>query len=197
MEAYIWLILASMFGVGILFGLFFGRGKEVHPTAQIKELEESLGQAKQEMEDYRGEVTEHFGKTAELFNQLTNDYREVYEHLATSSEKLCGDQVEKLKALSSDSVEKPLIESEEVSHEVQAEESANQAEEVAEPTEAEKEEPTESKAEALTDKSVKPETDLEKKSVADPSNTPAAVADTAAAKEAKLDEKASDARIIH
>ncbi len=191
MEAYIWLILASMFGVGVLFGFFFGRGKEVHPTAQIKELEESVEKAKQEMEEYRGEVSQHFGKTAELFNQLTNDYRDVYEHLAASSEKLCGDQVEKLKALSSDSTEKPLIESEEVSHEVQAEESANQAEEVVEPAETKVVESAETNAETPIETSNAPEADQEKKSEAAPEE------ESTVAKETKLNEKASEARNIH
>ncbi len=109
MEGYMWLILASMFGVGIIFGFFFSRANDVDPTPKIKTLEgegkaleAKLEEAKLEMEGYKSEVSEHFGKTAELFNRLTNDYRDVYEHLANSSEKLCGEQAVKLKSLSAD-----------------------------------------------------------------------------------------------
>lgn len=184
MEAYIWLILACMFAVGILFGFFMGRGKEVHPTAKVRELEERLEQAHQDMDDYRGEVSEHFGKTAELFNQLTNDYRSVYEHLAQSSEKLCGDQVEKLKALSSDSGEKPLIESEQP---VQVEESVVAKEETAEAPEEEV------KAESLTTEDVSDVKDSQEVESKAATEEPSA----AVVEEAKLDDKASEARTIH
>jgi len=102
MEAYIWLILASMLAVGILVGFFMGRSKGDTSAPKVQELEEGIAQAKHEMQEYRGQVTDHFEKTANLFNQLTNDYREVYEHLANSSEKLCGDQVAKLKDLTAE-----------------------------------------------------------------------------------------------
>ncbi|MFC1749142.1 ZapG family protein [Pseudomonadota bacterium] len=179
MEAYIWLILASMFCVGIVFGFVIGRGKEVHPTTKVRELEEKLEQASQDMDDYRGEVSEHFGKTAELFNQLTNDYRTVYEHLAESSEKLCGDQVEKLKALTSDSNEKPLIESEEISGE---------AKQVAEET------PVEEKVEAASAIEEPADIEVTKEAASDkPVEEPPATV----VEEAKLEDKASEARTIH
>lgn len=103
MEAYIWLILGSMLAVGVLIGFMMGRSKGDTSLPRVQELEEQLKQADEEMQAYRGEVGQHFEKTATLFNQLTNNYREVYEHLASSSEQLCGDQVSKLKSLTSDS----------------------------------------------------------------------------------------------
>lgn len=102
MEAYIWLILASMLAVGILFGFFIGRSKGDTSAPKLRELEDKLSAANEEMQEYRTQVSQHFEKTATLFNQLTNDYREVYEHLAQSSEQLCGEQVAKLKSLTSD-----------------------------------------------------------------------------------------------
>lgn len=109
MEGYMWLILASMFAVGLVFGYFFSRSSGVDPTPRLKAmeveskaLEAKLEEAKAEKEAYQAEVSEHFGKTAELFNRMTNDYRDVYEHLAASSDKLCGDDAVKLKSLSSD-----------------------------------------------------------------------------------------------
>ena len=99
MEAYIWLILASMLGVGVVFGFFMGRSKGDTSAPKVLELEQNLRDTKEEMQSYQSDVTHHFEKTATLVNQLTNSYREVYEHLATSSEKLCGGQVPKLASL--------------------------------------------------------------------------------------------------
>ncbi len=95
MEMYMWLILASMLVIGTGIGFIVGRSKN-DAINKITALEEELKTAQAEMADYRGQVVEHFGKTAGLFNQLTNDYRAVHQHLAVSSEALCGDQVAKL-----------------------------------------------------------------------------------------------------
>ncbi len=176
MEGYIWLILASMLAVGIIFGYFIGRGREVSPSAQIRELEDKLTQQQQDMDQYKSEVTDHFGKTAELFNQLTNDYRAVYEHLANSSEQLCGDQVEKLKALTSDSGEKPAIESEEVSRE--------------------EEEPAVAKAQGAGTKAEFAEEPVDQSEQQAKSEESEEVA-TAVTEESKLDDKAAEARTIH
>ena len=97
MEGWMWLVLASMFAVGGLLGYVLGRSKGDNHE-KIRELESSLRDSKDELQTYRGDVAQHFGKTAELFNQLTTDYRAVYEHLAASSEALCGDQVPKISA---------------------------------------------------------------------------------------------------
>jgi uncharacterized membrane-anchored protein YhcB (DUF1043 family) len=103
MEGYVWLILISMLAVGVLFGFVFGRSKGDVSAPKVRELEKRLYDADQEMKGYRGQVTQHFEKTATLFNQLTNDYREVYEHLANSSNQLCGTETAKIKSLTADS----------------------------------------------------------------------------------------------
>ena len=108
MEGWMWLVLASMFAVGGLLGYVLGRSKGDNHH-KIRELETSLRDSKAELNDYRNEVVQHFGKTADLFNQLTTDYRQVYEHLAASSEALCGDQVAKISAKVPD---KKLLDSE-------------------------------------------------------------------------------------
>ncbi len=97
MEGWMWLVLASMFGVGGVLGYVLGRSKGGNHQ-KIRELETSLSQSSAELESYRADVAQHFGKTAELFNKLTTDYKEVYEHLAASSEALCGDRVAKINA---------------------------------------------------------------------------------------------------
>ncbi len=59
----------------------------------ILELESQLDQARQNKVDYEAEVTEHFARTADLLNKLTDDYRSVYTHLANGADQLCGDQI--------------------------------------------------------------------------------------------------------
>lgn len=97
MELWQWLILASMFGIGGVFGFVYGRSKADDYT-KARQLEQSLNDTKQEFEHYREDVSSHFSKTADLFNQMTADYKAVFEHLATGSEALCGDRVAKLTA---------------------------------------------------------------------------------------------------
>jgi len=92
-----------MLAVGVLFGFVFGRSKGDVSAPKVRELEKKLYDADQEMKGYRGQVTQHFEKTATLFNQLTNDYREVYDHLANSSNQLCGTETAKIKSLTADS----------------------------------------------------------------------------------------------
>jgi len=49
---------------------------------------------RQELDDYREEVSSHFATTSELFHDLTDKYRDVYNHLASSSQKLCEDPMQ-------------------------------------------------------------------------------------------------------
>ena len=66
MEIYMWLILASMLVIGTGIGFIVGRSKN-DAINKITALEEELKTAQAEMADYRGQVVEHFGKTAGFF----------------------------------------------------------------------------------------------------------------------------------
>ena len=188
MEAYIWLILASMLAVGVLLGFVIGRTKGDTSAPRVKELEENLAKADEEMQQYRGQVTGHFEKTANLFNQLTNDYREVYEHLATSSEQLCGDQVAKLKSLTA---ETKVLEGEGEKLETPAAEAAPSDAKPA--AEAASPEPKAASEEIVLEPEATPEAEskLEAESATE-SDLPAAAAD-----KATIEEKAAEARTIH
>lgn len=189
MEAYIWLILASMLAVGVLVGYFMGRSKGDTSLPKVQELEDSIAQANQEMHEYRGQVTGHFEKTANLFNQLTNDYREVYEHLANSSEQLCGDQVAKLKGLTA---ETKVLEGEGEKVESQASEAVSEKKPDAEEAKPEPEvasEQVKAESEASNEETTaEPEKSLEAESKTEPDVPPAV---------ATIDEKADEARTIH
>lgn len=85
-SADFWIIAAMGLAVGLFIGwlvtLLFHRrrdgGKNVH-------------QLRKEMDDYREEVNGHFARTAELFKESTEKYRDLYEHLAGGAQGLCSD----------------------------------------------------------------------------------------------------------
>ncbi|WP_347332803.1 YhcB family protein [Marinimicrobium locisalis] len=62
--------------------------KLVSPSGQNRELEERVQRAENELKQYQQDVAEHFAQTSSLVNNLTQSYREVYEHLANSALKL-------------------------------------------------------------------------------------------------------------
>ena len=55
---------------------------------QNHELEQRLETAEQKLGDYQAEVSEHFAQTSALVNNLTQSYKEVHQHLASSALQL-------------------------------------------------------------------------------------------------------------
>ncbi len=55
---------------------------------QNKDLENRLKEAEEKLLSYQNDVSEHFAETSKLVNNLTKDYKVVYEHLANSALKL-------------------------------------------------------------------------------------------------------------
>lgn len=49
----------------------------------------TLASMQQQQEDYEQSVEQHFERSAVLFKKLTDDYREFYEHMASSAHTLC------------------------------------------------------------------------------------------------------------
>ncbi|MDX8405061.1 MAG: DUF1043 family protein [Mariprofundus sp.] len=54
-----------------------------------KQLETELAASREELKNYRSEVTSHFQQTAHKVNALTENCRNVYEHLAQGAQELC------------------------------------------------------------------------------------------------------------
>ena len=77
---------------GFLLGLVYAGRANADPS-RIQELEERLGEMKAEQEQYRDNVSEHFGTAAELMRQMTDNYRDVYRHLANGARDLCSPEV--------------------------------------------------------------------------------------------------------
>jgi len=90
----IWLIGVLGFLVGILLGsiityLLVARNRKTH------ELQLELNQLTERFTEYRDQVTQHFMRTSELVQEMTRSYRDVYEHLASGAQNLCGDTEER------------------------------------------------------------------------------------------------------
>ena len=56
---------------------------------RAQELQDKLQNLQQEFDNYHEKVGQHFLKTSELVQKMTNSYRDVYEHLAAGSQALC------------------------------------------------------------------------------------------------------------
>lgn len=90
---WVWAIGFATFALGIVCGaavafLMSGNGRR-----HTSELQQKLDQLQQEFDSYQDQVGQHFQKTSELVQTMTDSYRNVYEHLASGSEVLCQDPV--------------------------------------------------------------------------------------------------------
>lgn len=79
-----WLLLVV---TGIVVGFLIGRSMR-GSSAVIQELERERDAAREALRAHREEVDEHFARTAQLFDQVTSDYRSLYEHLALGARRL-------------------------------------------------------------------------------------------------------------
>lgn len=73
--------------VSLLVGIAIG-GFGAHfllPRARVHRAEQKV---RKEFEDYREQVAEHFARTAGLINQLTDSYKDVFEHLQSGANRL-------------------------------------------------------------------------------------------------------------
>lgn len=86
----IWVIAIAALIIGILIGFLFG--KNGNNGSREVQLANDLEKANLELSRYRDEVNEHFSKTADLVNGLTQQYQKVHQHLADSAEQLVRDE---------------------------------------------------------------------------------------------------------
>ena len=89
--------------------------------ASVAAAKDEITRTREQLDGYRGEVVEHFTGTSQLLRDLTHQYREVYDHLATGASSLCpvgsvdfleGLQPERLSAGEGDSASLDTLESE-------------------------------------------------------------------------------------
>ena len=82
----VWLLIGAVAGLvlggaGVFAWLRYGGGEAAGGSARRRE------------EAYREEVADHFVKTAELVNQLTDSYKEVFDHLRDGAGNLVDEEI--------------------------------------------------------------------------------------------------------
>jgi uncharacterized membrane-anchored protein YhcB (DUF1043 family) len=84
-----WVVVAIVgAAVGLLIGYFFGR-RSAPGSEENRELEQKLEDAQAATERFEQRVNAHFVETAGKLNALTENYRDVYAHLASGAGELC------------------------------------------------------------------------------------------------------------
>ena len=84
--------------LGLVIGVIAGFviGKNLQPENQKnRELEEKLSATEKKLADYQQSVTDHFVEASNRINQMTQSYKELHEHLATSALELTNPEVSK------------------------------------------------------------------------------------------------------
>jgi uncharacterized membrane-anchored protein YhcB (DUF1043 family) len=82
--------------IGFAFGVACGVGigyLTLCNSRRSQVLQEKCDALQREFDAYRSEVGQHFQRTSQLVQKMTDSYREVYEHLATGSQALCQNPV--------------------------------------------------------------------------------------------------------
>lgn len=88
----IWLTAIGCLAIGVLLGMLFASRLNISP-ARVQELENQIRELKDIHNNYRESVSHHFSMTAELFQHMTESYKEVYQHLASGAQELCNSDV--------------------------------------------------------------------------------------------------------
>lgn len=88
----LWLTGIGFLALGIAIGYFLA-GRVNNNPSKIGELEQQLQDLQRSHSRYRDEVSEHFSTTAELVQQMTESYKDVYQHLAGGAQDLCSGEV--------------------------------------------------------------------------------------------------------
>lgn len=89
----LWLTGIGGLAIGLCLGILVaGKLRNAGPS-RVAALEEQLAQLQAQHEKYRENVSQHFGMTAELVQQMTESYRDVYQHLASGAQELCSGEV--------------------------------------------------------------------------------------------------------
>ncbi len=82
--------------IGFAFGVACGVGigyLTLCNSRRSQQLQEKCDALQADFDAYRGQVGQHFLRSSELVQKMTDSYREVYEHLASGSQALCENPV--------------------------------------------------------------------------------------------------------
>lgn len=86
------LIAAACFLIGAGIGHLYSR-KPSSGDVSVRDLEKKLEHSEQQLKRYQQEVTEHFVTVSHLTTNMAQSYRQIHEHLATSSIRLASPEI--------------------------------------------------------------------------------------------------------
>lgn len=89
----LWLTGIVCLAIGLVAGLLIAKRINGSSPARLSELETRVQELQRHHAQYRENVSEHFNTTAELVQQMTESYRDVYQHLAGGAQELCTEDV--------------------------------------------------------------------------------------------------------
>ncbi len=72
------------FGVGVIVGVVI-----MLVFNKVKSGSASPASVKQEFDDYKNQVEEHFEATSKKFQNMTEQYQDLYQHLSVGATSLC------------------------------------------------------------------------------------------------------------
>ena len=84
----IFIIGGMCFGLGVAVGALLFKAYSPEQS-KARDLEKHLHEKQDELKNYQLEVTEHFTETSQLLKDLTENYRDVHNHLAKGAQTLC------------------------------------------------------------------------------------------------------------
>ena len=88
----IYLAAITCLAVGVVVGVLFASKLNIG-SSRVQELESQVRTLRENHNEYRDSVSDHFSMTAELVQHMTESYKEVYQHLASGAQDLCSSEV--------------------------------------------------------------------------------------------------------
>lgn len=89
----LWVTGIVCLALGLVAGIAVARRMNGSTPTKVSELETRIQELQRDHAQYREHVSEHFDTTAELVQQMTESYRDVYQHLANGAQDLCTEDV--------------------------------------------------------------------------------------------------------
>lgn len=89
----IWFTGIVCLAIGVAAGLLIARRVDSSSPGKVEELEARIQELQRFHDDYREHVSDHFSTTADLVQQMTDSYRDVYQHLARGAQDLCSEEI--------------------------------------------------------------------------------------------------------
>lgn len=84
-----------LIGIGILLGFIAARLINRSQKEGQDDLKEQLEQSRNELKAYRDQVNEHFNTSAQLLENLAEQYQQIHQHMAEQAHALMSSEDEK------------------------------------------------------------------------------------------------------